>query len=94
MLCKLDYDIKTAICVNYKMDFGPVSVLGLYLNLAQFNRTNINVSVTFLQQQLEKSFKKQQYAKKMSEKRISKKNYQEDKYVIRIVDFYSISVFL
>ena len=41
------------------------------------------MSVTVLQQQLEKSFKKQQYAKKVSEKRISKKNYQEDKYVTR-----------
>ena len=79
MLFKLDYDINTAICANYKGDFGPVSVLGLYLSLAQFNRTNINVSVTVLQQQLEKSFKKQQYAKKVSEKKISKKNYQEDK---------------
>ena len=45
----------------------------IYLNLAQFNRTNINVSVTLLQQQLEKRFKKQQFAKKVSEKRISKK---------------------
>ena len=34
MLFKLDYDINTAICANYKVDFGPVSVLGLYLSLA------------------------------------------------------------
>ena len=34
MLFKLDYDINTAICANYKGDFGPVSVLGLYLSLA------------------------------------------------------------
>ena len=62
----------------------------IYLNLAQFNRTNINVSVTLLQQQLEKRFKKQQFAKKG----VWKKDFKEDKCAIRIVHFYSISVFL
>ena len=31
MLFKLDYDINTAKCVKYKMEFRRISVLGLYL---------------------------------------------------------------